>query len=130
MILVLGVCVAGKTGLSAHAPASMSGVASWYGRAFENRRMADGCPYHRHALTAASRVLPLGSQARVRLKGREVVVLITDRGPYYDRRVIDLSEAAATQLGMHETGTARVEIELIASTPATIPPSCRPKSNP
>ena len=94
----------------------MAGVASWYGAAFEGKRMANGCRFHRHALTAASRALPLGERVRVRLRGKSVIVPVTDLGPYISGRVIDLSEAAAARLGMIRSGLANVEIERLGGT--------------
>jgi rare lipoprotein A len=93
------------------------GQASWYGGKFHGRRTASGERFDQNRLTAASRTLPLGSRARVTNleNGRSVVVRITDRGPYARRRVIDLSRAAAHQLGMVKRGTARVRVEPIAS---------------
>ena len=88
------------------------GIASWY----RDRRTASGEPYRRSAYTAAHRTLPFGSRVRVRNlnNGREVVVRITDRGPFVSGRIIDLSEAAAREIGLLRSGTAPVEIEIIA----------------
>jgi rare lipoprotein A len=116
-----GIDPGGPAGAAQAAPA-LAGVASWYGSAFEGRAMANGCPFHRHALSAASRVLPLGERVRVRLRGKSVIVPVTDRGPYISGRVIDLSEAAAARLGMIRSGLARVEIDRLGG-PVT--PSCR-----
>jgi rare lipoprotein A len=90
-----------------------TGRASWYGRFFHGRRTANGERYDMHALTAAHRTLPLGSYVRVTdsATSRSVVVRINDRGPFARGRVIDLSLAAATALGMQHAGTARVQIE-------------------
>lgn len=100
----------------------MGGMASWYGGRFEGKPMANGCPFHRHALTAASRILPLGARVRVRLRGKSVIVPITDRGPYHRGRDLDLSEAAAARLGMLNLGLAHVEIERIGDAGAS---ACR-----
>ena len=88
------------------------GVASWYGRQFHGRKTANGETYNMHSLTAAHRTLPLGSVVRVTNKsnGKSVTVRINDRGPYHGNRVIDLSKAAATQLGMVSSGTANVTV--------------------
>ncbi|MBV9523765.1 MAG: septal ring lytic transglycosylase RlpA family protein [Alphaproteobacteria bacterium] len=90
------------------------GTASWYGPGFNGRRTASGTRFDRHRLTAAHRSLPLGTKARITNleNGRSVEVTVTDRGPYVDGRVIDLSEKAATLLGMKDTGLATVAIEV------------------
>lgn len=92
-----------------------SGIASWYGMAFEGRRTASGERYDMHALTAAHRTLPLGSYARVTAiaSSRSVIVRINDRGPYIRGRVIDLSYAAAAMLGLPRVGTMQVGIERV-----------------
>lgn len=83
------------------------GIASWYGPGFHGRRTASGVRFDMEALTAAHRSLPFGTVVRVRslVNGRSVDVLITDRGPFIKRRVIDLSRAAARALGLLESGT-------------------------
>lgn len=88
------------------------GVASWYGRQFQGRRTASGEPFDRHALTAAHKTLPFGTWVRVRHlgTGQEVVVRINDRGPFAKGRVIDLSQAAASAIGLVQSGTARVAL--------------------
>lgn len=88
------------------------GVASWYGRQFHGRKTASGETYNMHSLTAAHRTLPLGSIVRVTNKsnGKSVIVKINDRGPFHGNRVIDVSKAAATQLGMVSNGIAKVEV--------------------
>ena len=91
------------------------GRASWYAHRFHGRPTASGERYNRHALTAAHRTLPINSYARVRnpANGREVVVRINDRGPFSRGHVIDVSHAAAAQLGI--LGSDReVEIEPLA----------------
>jgi rare lipoprotein A len=72
------------------------------------------------AFTAAHRTLPFGSRVRVTntANGRQVVVRINDRGPFVQGRIIDLSRAAATFLGIVGPGTASVRLEVLASTPA------------
>jgi rare lipoprotein A len=89
-----------------------SGSASWYGRELQGSPTASGEPFDMHALTAAHRTLPLGSYARVKNldNGRSVVVRINDRGPHARRRMIDLSYAAAQEIRMVGSGTARVEV--------------------
>ena len=92
------------------------GVASWYGADFHGRLAADGRPFDMYALTAAHRSLPLGSVVRVLnvTNGRSVVVRITDRGPYAIGRVIDLSYAAAGQIGIVKQGLAPVILDVVS----------------
>jgi rare lipoprotein A len=89
------------------------GLASWYGHPFHGRRTASGEVYDMNRLTAAHKTMPLPSYARVRnlANGREIIVKVNDRGPFYPGRVIDLSRAAARQLRI--TGLAKVEVERI-----------------
>ncbi|MCW5890744.1 MAG: septal ring lytic transglycosylase RlpA family protein [bacterium] len=89
------------------------GTASWYGWEFAGRRTACGERFDPRALTAAHRTLPLGTNARITnlRNGRIVVVRITDRGPYVEPRVLDLSLAAAHALDMVDCGVADVLIE-------------------
>jgi rare lipoprotein A len=90
-----------------------TGVASWYGDDWQGRITASGQPFDDRKLTAAHRTLPLNTRVRViNLKtGQSVEVTITDRGPYTDGRVIDLSKAAAKKLGMVKDGLMPVRIE-------------------
>jgi rare lipoprotein A len=83
------------------------GMASWYGERHQGRKMANGQKFDRHALTAASWTLPLGTTIRVvnLRNSKSVVVTVTDRGPAHRlHRVLDLSEAAAQQLDYVEQG--------------------------
>jgi len=86
------------------------GAASWYGPGFQGRRTASGEIFNTHALTAAHRSLPFGTQVRVTNErtGRSVVVRINDRGPYAHGRIIDLSKAAAQAVGV--SGVGRVTL--------------------
>jgi len=88
------------------------GRASWYGPGFHGRRTASGEPFDMHALTAAHKTLPFGTRVRVRSvhTGKEVVVRINDRGPFTHRRILDLSLAAATTLGVRHRGVTEVHI--------------------
>jgi rare lipoprotein A len=88
-----------------------SGTASYYGPTFHGRRSASGTLFNQEALTAAHPWLPFGSKVRVTLAstGRTVIVTITDR-LYFSRRVVDLSVAAARQLGMINRGLAEVTL--------------------
>ncbi|MEE1876128.1 septal ring lytic transglycosylase RlpA family protein [Altererythrobacter litoralis] len=94
-----------------------SGRASYYGRRFHGRPTASGESFDMHAMTAAHRTLPFGSLVRVTnvANGRSVVVRINDRGPFHGNRVIDVSRAAATELGLIAPGSGEVDLELLAS---------------
>ena len=96
-------------------PDPVRGLASYYGRFHDGQRTASGEPFDMQAMTAAHRTLPFGTQVRVtNLKsGRAVVVRINDRGPFVKGRLLDLSYAAAKQLGVLRTGLARVRMEVI-----------------
>ena len=90
------------------------GMASWYGREFAGRRTASGARFDPAAYTAAHRTLPFGSRVRVTsASGKSVVVTINDRGPFHGGRVIDLSQAAAAELGIVRAGSGRVELALL-----------------
>ena len=88
------------------------GMASWYGPGFHGKQTASGERFDMNDLTAAHRTLPFGTRVRVRNieNGQEVVVRINDRGPQVRDRVIDLSKAAATALGMLQAGQAQVTL--------------------
>jgi len=98
-----------------------TGLASWYGPPYHNRRGANGEIYDQNALTAAHRTLPMNSVVRVTNEStrHSVVVRITDRGPFIEDRVIDLSLAAAKAVDVWRPGTAEVRIEVL-SAPAPI----------
>jgi rare lipoprotein A len=100
------------TPLTADAPLTERGLASWYGPKFHGRPTSSGEPYDMYAMTAAHKTMPIPSYARVRnpANGREVIVRINDRGPFHDGRVIDLSYTAALKLGVLK-GVAPVEVE-------------------
>lgn len=91
------------------------GIASWYGGYFHGQTTANGEIYDQFQLTAAHRLLPLGSVVRVTNaeNGRAVEVVINDRGPFIKGRIIDLSFAAAEQLGGVDPGTLPVVVEVI-----------------
>jgi rare lipoprotein A len=92
------------------------GFASWYGGIFNGRQTASGEVYNMNELTACHPTLPFGTKVRVvnSRNHRAVVVRITDRGLLYGRRVIDLSYAAAEQIGMAETGVVPVTIQVLS----------------
>jgi rare lipoprotein A len=92
-----------------------TGIASWYGAPYHNRRASNGEVYDMHAMTAAHRTLPLGSIVRVTCieNGESAVVRITDRGPFIEGRIIDLSQAAAQKIGLVRKGTAQARVEVL-----------------
>ena len=93
------------------------GVASYYGSKFQGRTTASGAVFDMYRLTAAHRVLPLGTRIRVTnlSNGRWVDVEVNDRGPFVEGRILDVSYAAALELEMVAPGTARVMIEILES---------------
>jgi rare lipoprotein A len=112
-VLVLA-CCAGAA--SAETTEIQTGKASWYGRGHIGKRTASGEIFTGKGHTAAHRTLPLGAVVRVldSRTGRSVVVRINDRGPYVGDRIIDLSERAATDLGLRERGVGEVTLEILA----------------
>ena len=95
--------------------ALQSGVASYYGPGFNGRRTANGETFNMNAMTAAHRTLPFGTKLKVTnlSNGKSTIVRVNDRGPYAGNRVIDLSVAAAKQIGAIHSGTARVKLEVV-----------------
>jgi rare lipoprotein A len=98
-----------------------TGLASWYGAPYHNRRGSNGELYNMHAMTAAHRTLPLGSIVRVTnvKTGHSALVRITDRGPFVEGRVLDLSQAAAKEVDVWQAGVAMVRIEVLR-TPSSL----------
>ncbi len=94
-----------------------TGLASWYGPPYHNRRASNGEIYNMNALTAAHRTVPLGSICRVTnvKTGHSTLVRITDRGPFIKGRVLDLSLAAAKKVDVWKAGLARVKVEVLTS---------------
>ena len=91
------------------------GVASWYGTKFHGHRTSSGESYDMYKMSAAHKTLPLPTYARVTnlRNGKSVIVKINDRGPFHENRLIDLSYAAASRLGILGKGTGLVEVEAI-----------------
>jgi rare lipoprotein A len=91
------------------------GSASWYGPGFSGKKTASGDVFDETKFTAAHKTLPLGTRAKVtRLSnGKSVEVLINDRGPYIEGRIIDLSQAAAGALGIIDRGVVEVEVAIL-----------------
>jgi rare lipoprotein A len=90
-----------------------TGQASWYGAQHQGKQTASGSIYDQASLTAAHATLPFGSKIKVTnlANGKSVEVEITDRGPFAENRIIDLSQAAAKALDIIESGTATVRLE-------------------
>lgn len=97
----------------------VKGVGSWYGEQFHNRRTANGEIFDMDAVSAAHKTLPLPSLVEVTNldNGRKMVVRVNDRGPFVGDRVIDLSRAAADQLGYRRQGVARVRVRYVGPAP-------------
>jgi len=94
------------------------GKASWYGKKFHGYHTSNGEVYDMYAMSAAHKTLPLPTYARVTNldNGKSIIVKINDRGPFHEDRIIDLSYAAASKLGMLNKGTGNVEIKAIDTT--------------
>lgn len=92
-----------------------TGVAAYYGKKFAGRRTASGQRFNPNAMTAAHRTLPFGTKVRVTntKNKRKVVVVINDRGPTSQDRIIDVSYAAAKKLGLVKSGLGEVKIEVV-----------------
>jgi rare lipoprotein A len=107
------------------AGATDTGLASWYGYPYHGRRAANGEIYDMEKLTAAHRTLPFDTWVAVRnlSNDKSVTVRITDRGPFVDGRIIDLSKAAAREIDMIGPGVTRVQLTIVAPPPdREIPP--------
>ncbi len=111
LFIVLPLCK-----VSADVP-SERGVATWHDPSRGSRRTASNRPWVGTELIAAHRTLPLGSKIRVvnLANQRSVVVEIRDRGPYLRGRIIDVSRRAATELGLLETGIAKVRLDAVST---------------
>lgn len=98
-----------------------TGIASWYGAPYHNRRGSNGEVYDMNAMTAAHLTLPLGSIVRVTnvKTGHTAIVRITDRGPFVEGRILDLSLAAAKAIDVYLPGTAMVKVEVLQA-PASL----------
>jgi rare lipoprotein A len=96
---------------------TLTGMASWYGPGLHGRRSASGEVFNQHALTAAHRTLPFGTRVRVTnlSSGQQVIVRINDRGPFSHGRIIDLSAAAASSIGIRASGVGRVRLEVLST---------------
>lgn len=93
------------------------GIASWYGNKFHGERTSSGEDYNMYAMTAAHKTLPIPVYVEVTNhdNGRKAIVKVNDRGPFHEGRIIDLSYAAATKLGVAQAGTANVSIRVVTT---------------
>lgn len=91
------------------------GIASWYGDDFHYKKTANGDTFDMDSMTAAHRTLPMPSVVKVtNLENNiDAIVVVNDRGPFMDNRIIDVSRKAAKKLGFLENGTAKVKIEFL-----------------
>jgi rare lipoprotein A len=98
------------------------GNASWYGEPFHGRRASNGEVYDMYKLTAAHRTLPFETMVRVTNEnnGKSTVVRITDRGPFVENRIIDLSLAAAREIELVGPGVAPVRVEVLGNVDPTV----------
>ena len=105
----------GKKVRSDHKSSSMSGIASVYSDSLSGRKTASGQRFNQTKLTAAHRSLPIGTKVLVTNlhNNKTVEVFINDRGPFHRSRVIDLSSAAASKIGMRKSGFAQVKLQII-----------------
>lgn len=96
---------------------TLRGRASWYGPGFHGKPTASGEVFDQRLMTAAHKTLPLGSRAKVinLENGNSVEVTINDRGPFIPGRIIDLSRAAAGELGILESGVTQVRVEVLTA---------------
>ena len=99
----------------AESPTVFVGKASWYGPGFHGRTTANGETFDENALTAAHRELPFGTKVLITNlnNGKSTLVTINDRGPYIKGRHIDLSRAAAREVGMIDAGVTDVTMEIV-----------------
>jgi rare lipoprotein A len=100
--------------LAANVAEVQEGKASYYADSLDGNKTASGEPYDKNALTAAHRELPFGTRVKVTYlkNGKSVDVVINDRGPHSKNRIIDISGAAAEQLGLKEAGVGKVKLEV------------------
>jgi rare lipoprotein A len=109
---LLGSCARNATSWQGY---TEQGNASFYADKFQGKKMANGQPYRKGKLTAAHKKIPLGTRVRVTnpKNHRSVKVRITDRGPHTRGRMLDLSRAAASRLGIIQAGVAPVKIKVL-----------------
>jgi rare lipoprotein A len=110
-----GVSAADLDYVRTHRPMmSEEGLATWYTAPYKGRKSANGEVFTDHALTAAHRTLPMGSLIVVtNLKTRQSSAMrITDRGPFVEGRILDLTVASAKATGIYQAGTAQVRLDV------------------
>lgn len=95
--------------------AQTDGRASYYHNSLHGRTMSNGQPYDRNKFTCAHRTLPFGTKLRItnQSNGKQVIVEVTDRGPFVRGRIIDLSYAAAREIGMIAAGVGSIRVEVL-----------------
>lgn len=100
---------------SKYSGSTQSGMASWYGSDFHGGKTASGERYNMESMTAAHKSLPFGTLVQVKNErnGQECVVRINNRGPFTKGRILDLSKAAARELGMINSGVARISMKVL-----------------
>ncbi len=91
------------------------GIASWYGDDFHDKKTANGGVYDKNSLTAAHKTLPLPSMVRVTNleNNKTLILMVNDRGPFSNNRIIDVSEQAAKILGFKDKGVAKVRVQYL-----------------
>lgn len=120
ILTILATFVLANIDVIAKTHETKTGNATYYGNKSHGRRMSDGSTYHKDSLTCAHRTLPFGTLLKVTNKrnGKEVIVRVTDRGPFRAGAVIDLSMAAAKKIDMVRDGVCPVEIAQVGHMPA------------
>ncbi len=101
-----------------HAAEEFQGTASWFGNKFHGKLTASGEPFDMFSMTAAHKKLPFGTILLVTntANGRQAAMRVNDRGPFSKKRILDVSFAAAGKLGMYNSGTAQVHVEIVGDT--------------
>jgi len=128
----LAACASSRQPSPPQAPAAVAvgwteeGLASWYGEPYHGRPTASGSRYDMHEMTAAHRWLPFGTELSVRhlRTGAEVTVVVNDRGPFVEGRILDLSRAAAERLGAVAEGVVPVRIQVLRPGDGMVGTSC------
>lgn len=112
-VLIVGGVLAFSLGAFGNEAEAEELVASWYGPGFEGATTASGETFDPNAYTAASPYLPFGTQLLVTYGGSSVVVTVNDRGPFVADRQLDLSQAAAGEIGLIASGEGVVDVQVI-----------------
>jgi rare lipoprotein A len=103
------------TPMTERMPFKQTGVASWYGKKFHGHLTSNGEVYNMFGMSAAHKTLPLPSYVKVTnlANNKSAIVRVNDRGPFHEDRIIDLSYSAAYKIGVYNTGTAKVKVEVL-----------------